>query len=84
MLPPDGKTWKNVSGSRSSSLARAKRRSLDFRLPSLKPGTRQGVVRILGQDSLAADDVRYFTDRSPAALAGADRRAAAGFGVGRF
>ena len=35
--------------------------SVDFRLTSLKPGTRQGMVRIVGQDSLAADDVRYFS-----------------------
>jgi hypothetical protein len=35
--------------------------TLQFRLRSLEPGTRQGVVRILGQDSLEADDNRYFT-----------------------
>jgi hypothetical protein len=35
--------------------------TLDFHLSSLKPGTRQGLVRIMGQDSLSADDVRYFT-----------------------
>ena len=32
-----------------------------FRLTSLKSGARQGRVRIVGQDSLAADDVRYFS-----------------------
>ena len=35
--------------------------TVDFRLTSLKPGTQQGRVRIVGQDSLAADDVRYFS-----------------------
>ena len=35
--------------------------TVDFRLTSLKPGTQQGLVRIVGQDSLAADDVRYFS-----------------------
>ncbi len=35
--------------------------TVDFRLPSLNPGTQQGRVRIVGQDSLADDDVRYFS-----------------------
>lgn len=35
--------------------------SLDFHLPSLKPGIQQGLVWITGQDPLSADDVRYFT-----------------------
>ncbi|MGO9112160.1 MAG: BatA domain-containing protein [Thermoguttaceae bacterium] len=35
--------------------------TVDFRLPSLKPGTQQGLVRIVGQDSLTDDDVRYFS-----------------------
>src|SRR5208282_4566546 len=35
--------------------------TVDFRLTSLKPGAQQGLLKIVGQDSLAADDVRYFT-----------------------
>jgi hypothetical protein len=34
---------------------------LEFSLAGLKVGTHQGHLRIVGQDSLAADDVRYFT-----------------------
>jgi hypothetical protein len=34
---------------------------VDFQLGGLELGTHQGTVRILGEDSLAADDVRYFT-----------------------
>jgi len=34
---------------------------VDFRVGGLEQGTHQGLVRILGQDGLAADDVRYFT-----------------------
>jgi len=34
---------------------------IDFRVGGLEPGTHQGLVRIVGQDGLAADDVRYFT-----------------------
>jgi hypothetical protein len=59
MLTPDGKL-EQVS-QQIKQLGTGASESLDFRLPSLKPGTRQGVVRILGQDSLAADDERYFT-----------------------
>jgi hypothetical protein len=59
MLTPDGKL--EQVGQQIKQLATGASESLDFRLPSLKPGTRQGVVRILGQDSLAADDERYFT-----------------------
>ncbi len=36
-------------------------KTIDFRLPSLKPGTQQGMVQIVGKDSLPADDVRYFS-----------------------
>lgn len=35
--------------------------SVEFRVGSLEVGTHQGLVRILGQDGLPADDVRYFT-----------------------
>jgi len=34
---------------------------LRFSLASLGPGTHQGMVRIVGADGLAEDDVRYFT-----------------------
>lgn len=33
---------------------------VDFSLRGLQPGTYQGQVRIVGEDGLAADDVRYF------------------------
>ncbi len=56
--------------------------SVDFQIAGLELGTHQGVVRILGEDSLPADNVRYFTVnvRSPwkvlvAASKPADRRA---------
>jgi hypothetical protein len=35
--------------------------TVDFRLTLREPGLQQGVVRIVGQDALAADDVRYFS-----------------------
>jgi hypothetical protein len=34
---------------------------IDFQISGLEEGTHQGVVRIVGEDSLPADDVRYFT-----------------------
>src|SRR6266496_773595 len=34
---------------------------VEFQLGGLELGTHQGTVRILGEDSLAADDVRFFT-----------------------
>jgi hypothetical protein len=34
---------------------------VEFQLGGLELGTHQGTVRILGEDSLAADDIRYFT-----------------------
>jgi hypothetical protein len=36
-------------------------RPLEFRLGGLTPGVHQGTLRIIGQDGLVADDVRYFT-----------------------
>lgn len=36
-------------------------RAVEFRVGGLEPGTHQGFVRIVGEDGLAADDVRYFT-----------------------
>ncbi len=34
---------------------------IDFQIDGLDQGTHQGFVRIAGEDSLAADDARYFT-----------------------
>jgi hypothetical protein len=34
---------------------------VEFRIGGLQPGVHQGSVRMVGQDGLAADDVRYFT-----------------------
>ncbi len=61
MLADDGKMVE-VS-QQIKQLGSGETETLDFRIPAskLKPGTRQGVVRILGQDSLEADDERYFT-----------------------
>ncbi len=61
ILSPEGK-MEEVS-QQIKQLGTGETETLDFRIPAskLKPGTRQGVVRILGQDSLAADDERYFT-----------------------
>ena len=36
-------------------------RPVEFRLGGLTPGVHQGTLRIVGQDGLAADDMRYFT-----------------------
>jgi hypothetical protein len=35
--------------------------SIEFQIKAMEPGVHQGQVRIVGQDGLAADDVRYFT-----------------------
>jgi hypothetical protein len=43
------------------SLRPGQARTIDFRLGPLEEGAHQGVVRILGQDGLADDDVRYFS-----------------------
>jgi hypothetical protein len=66
MLPPDGKSESTYGkmdtvNAQKWQLHAGETQSLVFHLPSLKPGTRQGLVKILGQDPLAADDVRYFT-----------------------
>jgi Aerotolerance regulator N-terminal len=34
---------------------------VEFSLAGMEPGTHQGYVRIVGDDALACDDVRYFT-----------------------
>jgi hypothetical protein len=43
------------------SLRPGQSRAIHFPLGPLEEGTHQGVIRILGQDGLAADDARYFT-----------------------
>jgi Aerotolerance regulator N-terminal len=35
--------------------------SIEFQINGLEEGTHQGVVRIVGEDNLPADDARYFT-----------------------
>jgi hypothetical protein len=59
LLEGDGKP-KTIS-EQIKRLQPGESQTVDFRLPSLKPGVQQGMVRIVGQDSLAADDVRYFS-----------------------
>jgi hypothetical protein len=43
------------------SLAAGGSQQAGFHLEGLRTGTHQGLVRIVGQDGLAADDTRYFT-----------------------
>jgi hypothetical protein len=43
------------------NLQAGERQSLQFHVRGLPPGIHQGQVRILGQDGLAFDNVRYFT-----------------------
>jgi hypothetical protein len=45
----------------SCEAAPGESRQIEFHLGGLEPGTHQGFVRLVGQDGLAADDVRYFT-----------------------
>ena len=72
LLTPDGK-WQKTS-EQIKRLQAGESQTVDFRLTSLKPGTQQGRVRIggqdlpssanvpfVGQDSLVADDVRFFS-----------------------
>jgi hypothetical protein len=64
LLAPDDKSHKIAEHNISEQIKTFKpgeTQTVEFRLTSLKPGTQQGRVRIVGQDSLAADDVRYFT-----------------------
>ena len=60
MLSPEGKQ-EMVSQPQIKQLGSGETVTLDFHVPLRKPGTQQGVVRILGQDSLKDDDERYFT-----------------------
>lgn len=59
MLDDQGKPQKRAEQNCQSTPGELKR--LEFRLGGLTPGVHQGSLRIVGQDGLAADDVRYFT-----------------------
>ena len=59
VLSPDGK--RDKVGEQIKELKGGTSGTLDFHLATPKPGTWQGGVRIVGQDSLSADDERYFT-----------------------
>jgi len=45
----------------SFTLGPGESRQVDFRVGSMGLGTHQGQMRVVGQDALAADDVRHFT-----------------------
>jgi len=55
----DGAMLKRSEQTHTLKSGEAKR--LEFRIGSLGEGTHQGLVRLVGQDGLEADDVRYFT-----------------------
>ena len=55
----DGTMQKRSEQSHTIESGEAKR--VEFRIGSLGEGTHQGLVRLVGQDGLEADDVRYFT-----------------------
>jgi len=59
LLAGDGEMQKRSEQSHAIKSGEAKR--LEFRIGSLGEGTHQGLVRLVGQDGLQADDVRYFT-----------------------
>ncbi|MBN2580258.1 MAG: BatA and WFA domain-containing protein [Pirellulales bacterium] len=59
LLGEDGQEQK--SGDRSVTLQPGNARQVEFRLTALDLGVHQGFLRIVGQDGLAADDVRYFS-----------------------
>ena len=59
LIGPDGKLQK--ISEQIKQLKPGDSQTVDFRLASLKPDTQQGRVKIVGQDSLSADDVRYFS-----------------------
>ena len=59
LLGPDGKPEK--TSEQIHALKPGESQTVDFRLTSLKAGVQQGLVRIVGQDSLPDDDVRYFS-----------------------
>jgi len=48
-------------GRQSVEAAPGQLQPVEFRVGGLPPGVHQGFVRLVGQDALAADDVRFFT-----------------------
>ena len=59
MQDADGKL--HSGGVQSVEAMPGELRPVKFHISELEPGTHQGLVRIVGQDGLAADDTRYFT-----------------------
>ena len=59
MKGPDGKL--HSGGVQNVEAVPGELRPVEFRVAEMQPGTHQGLVRIVGQDGLAADDTRYFT-----------------------
>ncbi len=59
LLDNQGKEQKSCE--ESYTLGPGESQRVDFRIGSLGIGTHQGFLRVVGQDGLAADDVRFFT-----------------------
>jgi hypothetical protein len=57
----DGSGKLEKRGQQVVALSREQAVPVEFSLSGLKLGTHQGMVRIVGRDGLASDDVRYFT-----------------------
>ncbi len=60
LLLGDGKAFTPRS-QQTVSLADGESTALEFRLGGLEPGVHQGLLKIAGEDGLAADNTRYFT-----------------------
>lgn len=59
--PATGKRAEQKGGKKDVELKPGESKQVRFRVGGLTEGTHQGMVRIVGEDGLAADDVRYFT-----------------------
>lgn len=59
LLDDQGKDQKRSE--ESYALGQGESQRVDFRIGSLGVGAHQGFLRVVGQDGLAADDVRFFT-----------------------
>src|SRR4029078_1866934 len=57
----DGNGTPEKRGQQVVALSAAGPAAVEFSLSGWKLGTHQGMVRIVGRDGLASDDVRYFT-----------------------
>src|SRR3954447_2011831 len=57
----DGNGKLEKRGQQVVALSRERPMPVEFSLSGLKLGTHQGMLRIVGRDGLASDDVRYFT-----------------------